>query len=107
MNMEEIMNYLFKRSIVGLPPGDLAEVFDKLIWCMDDNGAEIETVRKKWLLSSDREKVEVALGMSETYPYDSRQEMINGFELIKNRWPNLEPKCREILDRWNKQFPDR
>ncbi|MBU2707726.1 hypothetical protein KCM76_17165 [Zooshikella marina] len=106
MNMSDVMAYLLSRLVTGLPVSELANVFDCLIWCMDDNGADIEAVRQEWLLSDDKRKVEVALSMSETYPYDSRQELIDGLKLIKNKWPDLEPKCNEILGRWDKQFPN-
>lgn len=36
------------------PPADaLAEVFDRLLWCRDDNGDAILRVREKWLQFDD------------------------------------------------------
>ena len=38
---EEMMDFLFMRRAQNLPPAGLAEVFCRLLWCMDDNGSEI------------------------------------------------------------------
>ncbi len=105
MNMADIMTYLLNRLVTGLPVSELSGIFDSLIWCMDDNGADIEAVRQEWLISDDKRKVEVALYMSETYPYSSRKELIDGFKIIKKKWPDLNSKCDEVLEKWDKQFP--
>lgn len=41
------MIFLVERKANELPPEALAEVFDKLIWRMDDNGLEISAVQRK------------------------------------------------------------
>ncbi|MEN0038302.1 MAG: hypothetical protein AAGC78_14595 [Cellvibrio sp.] len=100
MNIAEVMAFLLDRSVVGLPAASLADVFDRLIWCMDDNGREIESFKFEWLFSDDRRKVEVALYMSETFHFDNVAAFENCFERIINVWPDLEPKCIEVLNSW-------
>lgn len=102
--MEEVMNFLWGRSAKNLPADALAEVFDRLIWCMDDNGSDIEDVRIKWIRSEDISKVEIALTMSETYPFDSRVELIRELGEVRKKWPTLKPICDEVLNKWDRQF---
>ncbi len=81
----------------------LAEVFDRLIWCLDDNGKELCAVRTEWLHSSNRARVEVALAMAETFPCNNRAEMVSLFDRIVENWPALQSACEEWLDTWDKQ----
>ena len=53
INTETMMEFLFARRTSNLPATGLAEVFDRLIWCMNDQGAELLEVRKKWLEGED------------------------------------------------------
>ncbi|RLC19095.1 MAG: hypothetical protein DRI57_07605 [Deltaproteobacteria bacterium] len=62
---------------------------DRLIRCLADNGEEMFRVRKDWLECDDPAKVEVALNMSETFPYDTYREMTRKFDKITDRWPRL------------------
>ncbi|WDE06528.1 hypothetical protein SG34_006305 [Thalassomonas viridans] len=98
------MSYLLNRSAPGLPASELSEILDRLIWYMDDNGGEIEDVRNKWLASDDKRKVEVALGMSDTFPFDTRDKLKACFDRIINEWPDLDADCQKILETWDKQF---
>jgi hypothetical protein len=103
MNIEEIMDSLVSRRAPALPPEALAEVFDYLIWCLENNGAEIEAVRRKWLNGEDVDKIAIALAMTEGFPCASHQEMIGLFGRIMNRWPTFHDACHDILDRWDQQ----
>ena len=101
----EVMSFLVERSITGLPAKELGSVFDKLVWCMDDNGGEINLERRNWLRSDDKKKVEIALSMSEMFPFDSRNEMLDCFESVKQKWPEFEEICNSFLDDWDEQYP--
>ena len=104
IEMEEFMNFLMRRSVAGLPPSALAEVFDRLVWCMDDNGRNIEEVRRKWLVSSNKFKVEVALNMSATFPFESKKELDACMSQIKQKWPELSELCAGLLESWDREY---
>ncbi len=107
ITIEEIMTYLVRNRIPVLPAASLAEVFDRLIWCLADNGRGILEARKDWLECDDPAKVEIALNMSETFPCDTREEMVELFDKIADKWPRLTDRCDEIIRMWDKQFSSR
>jgi len=107
ITIEEVMTYLVRNSVPGLPPNSLAEVFDRLIWCLTDNGEGMLRVRKDWLECDDPAKIEVALNMSETFPCDTREEMVELFDKITDKWPRLTDRCDEIIRMWDQQFSGR
>jgi hypothetical protein len=92
------MDFLMSHRAPSLPPIALAEVFDRLIWCLADNGAALLQVRESWLRSEDRDRVEVALAMNETYPFTRFEDMRAALTRITSRWPDLEPRCAELLE---------
>lgn len=102
-NVETTMEFLFQRRTPNLPVQALAEIFDRLIWCMDDQGAELLEVRRKWLEGSDKEKIAIALAMNEVFPCNTRDEMHQLFSTISNRWPEFQDRCQEILQQWDQQ----
>ena len=104
ITIKEVMTYLVGNSVPGLPAASLAEVFDRLIWCLADNGDGILEVRKDWLECDDPAKVEVALNMSETFPYDTYKEMTEQFDKITGKWLRLDDRCNEIIRMWEQQF---
>lgn len=104
-NAEEFMEFLFRRRAANLPPGGLAEVFDRLLWCMDDNGAELLRVRRKWLDGDNKEKISIALAMDEAFPCESRDEMSILFAKITRIWPDLAATCSGILVAWDSENP--
>jgi hypothetical protein len=101
--IQDVMESLVARRAPQLPAQALADIFDRLTWCLDDNGAEIEGVRRNWLEGEEPEKIAIALAMNEVFPCASREEMTRLFQRITARWPEFQPLCQEILDRWDKQ----
>lgn len=91
------MDSLLENAVPNLPPKGLAEVFDRLIWCLADNGAEVLEVRDAWLRSDDLRKVKIALAMDETFPFDGGDRMRTELARIAERWPELSPRCSEII----------
>ena len=104
INILEIMSFIVDNRVANLPAKELSEVFDKLIWCMADNGEAINAVRKDWLNGDDIFKVEVAINMTETFPYSTREEMTEKFDRIVKKWPNMKDLCDEIVKEWDEQF---
>ncbi len=99
----EMMEFLWLRRAKNLPPNGLAEVLDRLLWCMDDNGLEILAVRGEWLAGDDIGKVRVALSMSEVFPFSTREEMTSVFDRLVARWPEVRPDCERIIENWDRQ----
>lgn len=100
MNTEELMVYLVERKINELPPEALAEVFDKLIWCMDDNGLEISAIQRKWLISRDRYLVEVALQMKDACPFQTLGNLIDNLERAMKNFPDLRSSINDFREMW-------
>lgn len=97
------MEFLIDSRVENLPAIALAEVFDRLIWCMADNGHDILSIRLEWLKSDDVYKVDVALSMIEVFPFEDKSEMHRAFARIIQRWPQLQEKCDSWCAQWEKQ----
>ncbi len=95
-DMSHIMNSLMAHRAELLPPKGLAEVFDRLIWCLDDNGESLLRIREEWLQSDDRDRVDVALAMDEVFPFKDENMMNRVFLRISSRWPDLAETCAHI-----------
>lgn len=104
ITISAVMSYLVKNCVPNLPANAIAEVFDRLIWCLSDNGEGILNVRRDWLSSNDMFKVEVALAMIEAFPYETREEMVSKFNDITKKYPKLKEQCNGIIARWDEQF---
>jgi hypothetical protein len=102
--MENIAEYLFSRRARDLPPKALAEVLDRLVWTMDDNGKEIRQALRKWIESDDLERIRIALTCNEVFLYSTRQEMMDAFNSVCHRFPELRRACDEIIARWDRQY---
>jgi hypothetical protein len=95
-SIPDLMNYLFERRARCSPPEALADIFERLVWYLDDNGTDLLQERDNWLLSGDKDKVAVALALEETFPFANREKMVRQFQCITERWPELAPRCQEI-----------
>jgi hypothetical protein len=104
---EEMMEFLFERRTPNLPPRGLAEIFDRLLWCMDDNGTELAHVCRKWLAGENEAKIRIALAMTDIFPADSRDEMTELFAKITSRWLDLKPTCESILAAWDETMKEK
>lgn len=81
----------------GVPPEAIADVLDRLIWCVADSGEEILRVRDAWLASGDEYRIAIALSMHDIFPFNSKSELEQGMSSIAQRFPGLRPKCVEWL----------
>ena len=107
VNLEDVMEFILRNRAKNLDIAPVADVLERLLWLMAD-GDEILRVRKAWLEDEeDLEKVRVALAMSETFPYDSREEMVAQFAQLTARWPQLQPTCDAMLEAWDQQHAKR
>ena len=101
MNIAEL---LFKRRAPNVEPKWLAEVLERLVWLMDDNGTEIVEALAEWVTGSDREKIDIALAFEEISLFDERTEMSEAFDKLCSQYPDLRTRCDEILAIWDTQF---
>lgn len=103
--MKNVMDYIVDNRVENLPADAISEVFDRLVWCFADNGAALQEVRREWLQSDDKYRVEVALRIGEVFPYKEEREMESAFARILSRWPDLIARCNDWRDQWKKTFP--
>ena len=96
----EAINTLFDRRAKSLPPEGFAEILDRLLWCLDDNGASVMEIQKLWLNGEDVERIRVALKMSEAFLFENAREMQSSLTHISKRWPELISDC----DRFRNSF---
>jgi hypothetical protein len=97
--ISRIMNALYDHRAPNVPLDGLSDIFDRLCWCLDDEGDALLKVREEWLRSDDRGRVEVALEMKDTFPFREATVMAEVFGRISSKWPELAARCRELSER--------
>jgi hypothetical protein len=102
-SIADVMEWLVRSAAPGLPPAALAEVFDRLIWCLADNGGALQEVRDAWLRGDDASKVAIALAMDETFPFHGGDRMQAELARIAARWPEHAARCQAIVASWREQ----
>ena len=101
-SVEKIMDYMVTHRAEPSEPKWFSDILERLVWLLDvESSTAIFTVRDKWLTGDDLARVEIALFMEESFPFDSRDEMARQFSRIAERWPFLAPRCDEILKDWD------
>lgn len=100
-NSSDLAEQLYNRKAPGYPLEDFADILSRLIWALDDNGAELLAARQRWIESDDQDKVELALRMDEVYPYATLSEMVDSLSRISKRWPHLKHLCDELIHNRN------
>ena len=98
-DMAFVMDLIYMHRAPALRPEDLAEIFDQLVWCLEDNGAALLQVREDWLMSDDRGRVELALAMREVFPFDDAAQMAEVLGRISVKWPDLRATCEALIER--------
>jgi hypothetical protein len=99
--MRQIMNGLIDNLSPSVPGSVLGEVFDRLVWILDDEGAELVRICRDWLTGDDRRRVEAALSLTEGFLYETRDELRAHLDPVIARWPELAGRAREILADWD------
>lgn len=103
-NMQLAMEILLERCLDDeVAHAALADIFDRLIWCLSDNGADLLVVREQWLRSSNKRKVTLALLMNEVFPFESAEEMNQQLGQVAERWQDLRPLCDNLIRGREKQ----
>lgn len=92
-----LMEFLVEDRAPGVPAEAIAEVLDRMIWCVADNGESILEVRDEWLESGDEYRIAIALSMNDVFPFNTRPQLEEGLAGIALRFPSLRGKCVEWL----------
>jgi len=100
--MSNIADLIFDRSAPNAQPEWIADILSRLVWLMDDNGAEIHEAYRRWIQSDDLGRISVALSDTEVFLFDSRDEMTKVFSDLGIRFPTLVPRCEEIIGDWDR-----
>lgn len=100
MNIADI---IFDRRSKSATPDGIADILGRLIWLMDDNGAEIHEALVRWVESGDLERAEVALLCDEVFLFNTREEMTASFSRLCAKFPTLKVQCDEIIQQWDHQ----
>lgn len=97
--VERMMDYVVDHACKDIDLSEeIGNVFDQLIWIFEDNGADIEVVREKWLMSNDFKRISVALNMNSVYPFIDEGDMISCLNRISQLYPSLEYKCQNLIN---------
>ncbi len=106
VTMEHVMDYLIDHRSSSVRSSSLSDIIERLLWCLDGpSETAIFKVQSKWLGGDDVRRVEVALFMEESFPYDNRDEMVKEFSRITSKWPHLQARCEEVLQEWDRMHP--
>ena len=102
ISMEQALDYLVERISNRVKSSALSDIVERLLWCLDEDSEKaIFSVRDKWLNGCDLRRVEVALFMQESFPFDDRDEMVRQCSRIVRLWPHLKDRCEEVLNEWD------
>jgi hypothetical protein len=103
-NVQAMMDLIVDNSAFGVGPEVIADLFDRLVWILADNGAGLHRVVRGWLDDGrDFSRLRIALAMQEVFPYEQRSEMQDVFIRLTVRYPELDARCKRILAEWDAQ----
>lgn len=100
----DVMNFLIENRADGLEPKVLADLFDRMIWILRDNGGELLKVRDAWMNGEDPFRVEIALLMSEVAPFSNSLDMEENLSKIITRWPKFINLCEQVRRQWGRKL---
>jgi len=98
---EAFLDALIDRLDPDAHPHAFPDLLTSLSWTNDDNGHAIEVVRRKWLREGDRTRAALALALTETFPGDTRDELVANVQAAASRYPELDGAARAFVERWD------
>lgn len=98
---EAFLNCLIDRLDPDADPQAFPDLLTSLSWTNDDNGHAIELVRRTWLRAGDRTRAAVALALTETFPGDTRDELVANVQAAASRYPELNGAAQAFVERWD------
>jgi hypothetical protein len=97
----EALEQIFRRRAPEISPNILADIYDRLIWCLDDNGDSINLMQRIWLEGNNIDQIRIALAMNEVCPYSTKQALENSIQRIVSSFPGLNSECSKFLKLWD------
>lgn len=104
MKITEAIETIVGARAGSLPAIVLAEVLDRLIWCIDNNGEDIIRLQLQWFKGNDDYRAEIALAMSEAFPFSNVQEARDVLAVLQKKWPHLSAPCNTFPENWQKEL---
>lgn len=98
---EAFLDCLVDRLDPDIDPQAFPDLLTSLSWTNDDNGHAIETVRRIWLREGDRTRAAIALALTETFPGDTRDEIVANVRAAASRYPELQGAAQAFVERWD------
>jgi len=74
ISVDDALAYLLGRLSAHTPPVFFAEILEQLSWITDDNMVSMYRIMHDWLNSDDKEKVKIALSITEVLLLRSDEE---------------------------------
>lgn len=102
----KLTELIFEKRGQSCQPEWLANLFGRLIWLTEDNGAEIMGSLKRWLESDNQEKVQIALAFDEAFLWEDAAEMDRLLAGVLSRFPAEAHQCEVARSQWSKHFPN-
>lgn len=103
--MDNIADFLFLHRARSLPADQFADLLDELSWALDEESIkQITEARRRWLEGDDMEKAHIALLMSDSFPYNTRERLFEVLNQVRRNWPQLEEACTKMLSSWDESY---
>lgn len=99
-----IAEEIFERRAKNAKPAWMADLLQRLVWLLNDNGEEIVNTLGRWIDSGDLERARVALAFQDVFLFSTRDQMVEAYGQLATRFPQLRPECDATLKRWDNQF---
>lgn len=78
-----------------------------MLWSLDEEKiGSVNQIINEWYESDDALRVAVALHIPCYYPCESRIELVQFLERMEEKWPKAGPRCKTILENWDKEGMD-
>ena len=99
-----ITEEIFERRAKNAKPEWVADLFQRLVWLLSDNGEEIVQTLGRWVDSGDLERSRVALAFQDVFLFSTRDQMVEAYGRLAARFPQFRTECDATLKRWDNQF---
>jgi len=101
-----ILDDLIASRMPNAKPSTYADLIDRLVWIVDHNKLDVMATVERWLVEAkDIYKIQVALSLSEVFPFKEKVDFMNALVQIRSKWPGLNPLCDKLEKERNRQLP--
>ena len=93
-----IADRIVERAAPSAEPQWLADVLQRLVWIMDENGAEVMGAVERCLQGNDERKLRVALAIDDVFPFQSEERMAEVLRRVAEKWPEHRARCDQLIE---------